>query len=87
MSEEKKNAVQLNDADLEQVSGGSDNGYQAGDGLYSINESACLRCGVCVDSCPVSAIEDGGNSYQIGPECFGCGACVSMCPAGAICES
>ena len=87
MSEEKKNATQLNDADLDQVSGGSDYGYQAGDGQYSINESECIKCGCCVEACPTNAIEDGGNSYQIGPACIGCGVCDSECPVGAIHQS
>ena len=83
MSEEKKNAVQLNDADLDQVSGGSDYGYQAGDGEYSINENECISCGCCADACPCNAIEYGGNAYQIGPACIGCGACEASCPVGA----
>ena len=85
MSEEKKNAVELNDADLDQVSGGTGVEYHAGDGDYVIDEEVCIGCGSCTGSCPVNAIGEGTISYfQIGPACVGCGACESECPVGAI---
>lgn len=48
-------------------------------------ESLCIRCGVCVKSCPERAIfagEDGKMSLEHS-RCTGCGVCVYKCPVGA----
>lgn len=69
---------------------------------YRIDESECLKCGLCVSGCPEGAIE-AGDIIRIGPAqittvdwvrvnpelCTGCGTCVSQeywCPAEAFVE-
>jgi len=53
---------------------------------YVIDESICVRCGLCVKQCPVQAIvrgEDG--AYRMDPSiCVRCGQCMLVCPRGAI---
>ena len=46
---------------------------------------ACISCGSCADACPVSAISEGSEHYEINPDtCIDCGACEDACPMGAI---
>lgn len=53
---------------------------------YKITD-ACVMCGACADSCPVSAISEGESTYVIDAEaCISCGACASNCPTEAIVE-
>jgi len=50
---------------------------------YVIGED-CVGCGVCMDECPQSAIEE-GSIYKINAEtCIDCGICADACPTGAI---
>lgn len=47
--------------------------------------SSCVKCGICVESCPMGIIE----MKQNGPEllqnmCISCGHCVAVCPEGAL---
>lgn len=52
---------------------------------YKITD-ACVACGACESSCPVSAIV-AGDIYTINPdECISCGACAGTCPQEAIIE-
>ena len=44
----------------------------------------CIACGTCVDTCPLGAIVESGDSYQITDECTECRACVDSCPVNAI---
>lgn len=45
----------------------------------------CVSCGACEAECPVQAISQGDERYQIDPEkCTDCGACVDVCPVEAI---
>nr|NIP66858.1 hydrogenase iron-sulfur subunit [Candidatus Bathyarchaeota archaeon]NIR18069.1 hydrogenase iron-sulfur subunit [Desulfobacterales bacterium]NIU81751.1 hydrogenase iron-sulfur subunit [Candidatus Bathyarchaeota archaeon]NIV67701.1 hydrogenase iron-sulfur subunit [Candidatus Bathyarchaeota archaeon]NIW16711.1 hydrogenase iron-sulfur subunit [Candidatus Bathyarchaeota archaeon] len=45
----------------------------------------CNLCGVCVDVCPVEAVEESPHSITINPvSCVGCGICVPRCPQDAI---
>ncbi|PIE34152.1 ferredoxin [candidate division KSB3 bacterium] len=45
----------------------------------------CISCGACVGECPVEAISEGDDKYEIDAEkCTDCSACVEVCPAEAI---
>lgn len=46
--------------------------------------SECIMCGICVNVCPVSAIEEGENQYIINNTCINCGKCKDACPIEAI---
>ncbi len=48
-----------------------------------INES-CISCGTCVDTCPLGAIVESGDTYAITDECTECRACMDSCPVNAI---
>ncbi|WP_400217377.1 4Fe-4S binding protein [Methanobrevibacter smithii] len=46
----------------------------------------CIRCNMCVDQCPVDAIEP-ANIFKIAkitPDCVKCEICVQTCPVSAI---
>jgi ferredoxin len=50
---------------------------------YKIS-SDCIKCGSCEAECPMSAISEGADQYEIDPEkCIECGACAGVCPVGA----
>jgi ferredoxin len=45
----------------------------------------CIKCGSCQSVCPVGAISEGDDQYQIDPNvCIDCGACAAQCPVSAI---
>jgi len=45
----------------------------------------CVSCGACESECPIGAISQGDDRYQIDADsCVDCGACASACPTGAI---
>ncbi|MDO5112653.1 MAG: 4Fe-4S binding protein [Clostridia bacterium] len=50
---------------------------------YVISDD-CLSCGACASECPVEAISQGANHYEIDPNlCVECGSCAAACPVGA----
>jgi len=46
--------------------------------------SECVKCGLCVDVCPTSAIIENENQYIITDACVECGKCKEVCPIDAI---
>jgi len=45
----------------------------------------CVACGACQAECPVDAISEGSDKYQIdASKCTDCGSCVEVCPNDAI---
>jgi NAD-dependent dihydropyrimidine dehydrogenase PreA subunit len=51
---------------------------------FTINDE-CISCGSCVGECPVGAISEGANHFEIDADaCLDCGACAATCPTGAI---
>ncbi|RLF57470.1 MAG: ferredoxin [Thermoplasmata archaeon] len=49
-----------------------------------VDESKCVGCGACVDTCPNGAITLDGVAKIDESKCIECGACVDTCPNGAI---
>jgi ferredoxin len=46
---------------------------------------SCLRCGACVDACPINAVKMKGGMPKVDADwCIGCGVCASACPVGVI---
>ena len=44
----------------------------------------CVSCGACEAECPVGAISQGADHYEIDADaCVDCGACAAQCPTGA----
>ena len=51
---------------------------------YNITD-ACVKCGACAENCPVEAISEGDEKYDIDADgCVSCGSCAENCPAEAI---
>ena len=51
---------------------------------YVISDE-CVSCGSCEPECPVNAISQGENIYEIDAEkCTDCGACAAVCPVECI---
>jgi len=47
--------------------------------------SDCISCGTCQSECPVEAINQGSEIYEIDAEkCIDCGSCAEVCPVSAI---
>jgi len=50
---------------------------------YKINDE-CISCGACEAECPVEAISEGEDKYEIDADlCTDCGACAEVCPVDA----
>ncbi len=45
----------------------------------------CVSCGECADRCPMDAIQEKNEAYEVITEnCIGCGVCTITCPGEAI---
>ncbi len=50
-----------------------------------VNDELCTRCQVCVNSCPVKAINNYQGKIRINyKECIECFCCIELCPARAM---
>ena len=50
---------------------------------YKIKDT-CISCGSCEYECPVGAITQGEEIYEINKDiCISCGVCASVCPVSA----
>ena len=49
---------------------------------------SCISCGSCADTCPISAISQGEDTYVIDADtCISCGSCAEACPVQAISDA
>ncbi|MBA4387772.1 MAG: nitroreductase [Verrucomicrobia bacterium] len=56
---------------------------------FSVNETRCTRCGLCVSDCPSTIIKQEGKSppkitRRDSLDCIQCQHCLAICPAAAI---
>lgn len=49
-----------------------------------VDESLCIECGTCKESCPYAAIELNPKPVFDMTKCYGCWACYNHCPQKAI---
>ena len=50
-----------------------------------IDQTKCIKCGLCSAYCPVNSISKVDGQYQISMSyCKGCGICANECPRKAI---
>ena len=57
--------------------------------LININKLLCKKCGICVNSCPVSILLQGDDGFPYVPavnekRCLLCGHCEISCAASAL---
>lgn len=54
--------------------------------LITVDESKCIRCGLCVADCPSCILTMGENGPECNVDrgCMSCGHCVAICPVGAM---
>ena len=52
--------------------------------MARVISNACVSCGTCADTCPVSAISQGDGQYVVeAGTSIECGACEGACHVGA----
>ncbi|BEP29585.1 4Fe-4S binding protein [Helicovermis profundi] len=51
---------------------------------FVIDNTKCANCDLCIDSCPVFAIERRTNIIIDETRCIGCRMCVLVCKSNAI---
>ena len=53
----------------------------------TVDKTACIRCGACVDVCGLAKVfrlEENASSAVRAKACWSCGQCVAVCPTDAI---
>jgi formate hydrogenlyase subunit 6/NADH:ubiquinone oxidoreductase subunit I len=60
-------------------------GHQPSNYILSINPDTCEACGLCVDRCPMDALDMGEESPELTEDlCIGCGVCAHKCPSESL---
>jgi len=50
-----------------------------------VSEELCTRCGLCVENCPIQALDGDGGKNPFACASYGCcGTCIAICPEGEI---
>lgn len=77
-----KNAMALNDEEIELVSGGFSESWRS----FQIDVKKCINCFTCILCCPADAIRIQGDSVCSIDQgkCRKCGSCEENCPVRAI---
>lgn len=53
--------------------------------MITADKSLCLRCGGCVGTCPVSALDLTEHGIKCdGEKCTKCKTCIMFCPVAAL---
>ena len=54
--------------------------------LAAIDQTRCVACGVCENTCPLGTVEVYRGCYAAveAEHCVGCGKCAKLCPVGCI---
>ena len=53
--------------------------------LIKVDQSKCVKCGLCVADCPACILDMGENGPECNVDrgCMSCGHCVAICPSSA----
>jgi len=55
---------------------------------FQVDQFKCIRCGECVNECPVNILVIGETTPFVADaregDCFGCQHCLAVCPEGAV---
>ena len=65
--------------------GGNVNSFEyVSDFNLAYDKDTCIKCGACLERCPMDAIEADENGLMVPTAvCFRCGQCAMVCPVGA----
>ena len=55
---------------------------------FTVDQHQCIRCGECVNDCPVNILVIGDSTPFVADgrsdDCIGCQHCLAICPEGAV---
>ncbi len=61
---------------------------QFNDNQFHVDQAKCIRCGECVNECPVNILVIGDTVPFVADgrsgDCIGCQHCLAVCPEGAV---
>ncbi len=61
---------------------------QFNENQFHVDQARCIRCGECVNECPVNILVIGDTVPFVaegrGGDCIGCQHCLAVCPEGAV---